>query len=116
MKLFIQILAILIGGYILATFLPWYSIAFAALVGGYYLHSGMNFLGGFLGASLLWGLKIFLITSASSNDLGERVARIFPVKEEVWLILVSMVIAGLVGGMAAVTGGLMRGRKYAGVR
>lgn len=111
MRLLLQIIAIVITGYLLTLFTPWYGIAFAAFVWGYFLFSSLNFVGGFLGAAALWGLKIYLITSSTTNDLAHRVSLILKVNQELYLILITLLIAGLTGGVAALTGGLLRSRR-----
>ena len=91
--------------------LPWYSIAFVAFVFGYWLNSGWNFVSGFFGVATLWGIKLFKITSVAANDFVSQVAAILPVKETWVLIVATLFIGGMVGGLAATTGGLMRRRK-----
>ena len=109
MRLFIQIPAIVLFGFIFELFLPWYSVAFVAFVFGYLLNSESNFAGGFLGVLLLWGLKIFFITSGAAVDFASKVAQIMdPMKEKWILILVTLIIGGLVGGFACVTGAALK--------
>jgi hypothetical protein len=111
MRLYIQVPAIILFGYIFALFLPWYGVAFVAFVFGYLLDSESNFLGGFLGVALLWGLKIFLISDSSSVDLATKVAQIMPVQEKWILIVVTLVLGGLVGALACVTGASAKMRR-----
>lgn len=113
MRLYIQIPAIALFGYLLALFLPWYSVAFVAFVFGYALNSESNFIGGFLGVALLWGIKIFFILSDSVSDLADRVARIFPFGEKWILVAVTLTIGGLVGGFACMTGASLKAKKKA---
>ena len=112
MRLFLQIAAIIFFGYLFELFLPWYSVAFVAFVFGYLLDSESNFFGGFLGVALLWAIKIMMITSGSSVDLASKVALIMDPIEEKWLLtLVTLVLGGLVGGLACVTGASARKEK-----
>lgn len=111
MKIIIQIVAIVLAGYLAEILLPWYSIAFVAFIAGYALNSGWNFLSGFLGVAALWGIKLFKITSVASTDLAGRVAAILPVKETWVLIAVTLLLGGLVSGLAATSGGLMRKKR-----
>ena len=108
MKFVIQFVAILFSAHLLALFMPWYSIALASFIMGFVLKSNTNFLAGFSAIALLWIFNAWLIDSASSADLTERVARIFSLKYEVVLYLVMGLIGGLVGGLAALTGSLLR--------
>lgn len=109
MRIYLQVPAIILFGYVFEAFLPWYSIAFVALVFGYLLDSESNFIGGFLGIALLWMLKIFLLTNSASVDLASKVAQIMePIGSKTMLTIITLVIGGLVGGLAAVTGASLR--------
>lgn len=109
MRLYVQIPAIIIFAFLLELFLPWYSIAFAAFVFGYFLDSESNFLGGFLAIALLWGIKIYFVMNDAAQDLVSKVAQIMdPIREPSLLIVATLVIGGLVGGFAAVTGASLR--------
>ena len=108
MKFLIQFVAILFSAHLLALFMPWYSIAIAAFVMGFLLKSNTNFLAGFSAIAVLWIFNAFLINTASSSDLTERVAKLLMVKYEIVLFVVMAVIGGLVGGFAALTGSLLR--------
>jgi hypothetical protein len=111
MKLYLQIPAIILFGYLFELFLPWYSIAFVAFVFGYLLDSESNFIGGFFGVAVLWGLKILLISSSASVDLAAKVAQIMTVNEKWILILINLVLGGLVGGFACIAGASARKEK-----
>jgi hypothetical protein len=108
MKFFLQLISIVIVSYLAELVAPWYAIAFVALVFGFLLYSKANFLAGFLAIVILWSLKIWLTLSNTDTDLAARVAQIFPVQKEVYLILLTVFIGGLVGGFAALTGALLR--------
>ncbi len=107
MKFIIQTIAIVILGFILELFLPWYCIALAAFAMGYLLRSQANFLAGFLGIGLLWLLKAWLMDSSSTTELADKVARIFPLGHKALLFLLTSVLGGLVGGFASLTGSLL---------
>ena len=108
MKFLIQFVAILFSAHLLALFMPWYSIALAAFVMGFILKSKTNFLAGFSAIATLWIFNAWLIDSASSSDLAERVAKLLMLKYKIVLFAVMAIIGGLVGGFAAVTGSLLR--------
>jgi hypothetical protein len=115
MRLIPQILAIALLGLVIEMILPWYSIAIVAFVFGYWLSSESNFLGGFIGIALLWGIKISLVLNGAATDLADRVALIFPFKERWILIVVTLLIGGLVGGLSAMSGGMLKkGARVAG--
>jgi hypothetical protein len=108
MKFILQVFGIAILAHMLGIFLPWYSIAIAAFVAGYALKSRANFIAGFLSIALLWAVKAWLMDSAASTDLAQRVAHIFTLKHKELLFLVMAVIGGLIGGFAALTGSLLK--------
>ncbi len=111
MKFVLQLIGIALLAYIFELFLPWYYIAVAAFIMGYLLKSRANFLAGFLGIAFIWVLKAWLIDSAGATDLAERVAHIFSLKQKELLFLVMAIVGGLVGGLGALTGGLLKGKR-----
>lgn len=110
MKIAVQFLFILILGFILELFLPWWSIAIAAFAGGMIFNSKWNFLVGFFAIALLWTMKALIIESNAAATLTDRVASIFMLSKPL-LFLVMAVIGGLVGGFAAMTGSALQGNK-----
>jgi hypothetical protein len=111
MKFLIQIIFILILGYLLELFLPWWSVAIAAALGGLIFNTRSNFGAGILAIGLLWMLKA-LITDAGSNvELADRVAMLLQVKQKSLLLLVTFLLSGLVGGFAAMAGSALRRNK-----
>lgn len=111
MKVIIQTIAIVILGFILELFLPWYSIALASLIMGYLLRSNANFMAGFLGIAFLWLLKAWTMDASSTTELADKVARIFPLQHKGFLFLLTSVLGGLVGGFASLTGSLLHQEK-----
>src|SRR5687768_13983253 len=110
MKFLLQVLIILILGYILELMLPWWSIAIAAFIAGLALNTRANFAAGFLGIALLWTLKALLIENSAAAPLTERVAAVFSLTKTL-LFVVTAVIGGLVGGFAAMAGSALRKKR-----
>jgi hypothetical protein len=108
MRFLLQFVFIIILGYILELFFPWYTIAVAAFLLGYALKSKANFLAGFLAIGLLWTAKAWLTDNAGDSDLANRVAHIFTLPNKSLLYAVMALVGGLVGGFAALTGALLR--------
>ena len=54
MRFPVQIVVIIVVGFFMELFLPWWSVAIAAFIGGLLVNTRMNFLAGFLGIGLLW--------------------------------------------------------------
>ena len=110
MRLTVQMVLILILGFFLELFLPWWSVAIAAFAGGVLVTTRMNFLGGFIAIGVLWLGKAMIMDLSTDSDLTSRVAAIFMLHSKTLLILLTLLLGGLVGGFAAMTGGAM-GRK-----
>lgn len=108
MRLAVQILVILVLGFFLVVFLPWWSVAVAAFAGGLLLNSRSNFLGGFIAIGALWIFKAMITEWTTDSDLADRVARIFMLHDKYILLVVTFVIIGLVGGFASMAGGALR--------
>jgi hypothetical protein len=113
MRFFIQLLVIALLALVFELFLPWWSIALAAAIGGYFLSSKVNFLAGFLGIAVLWIAYAFLISSNATAPLADRVAAMFSVNKTL-LIIITGIIGGLVGGFAAMAGGALKKEKKKG--
>jgi len=111
MRFLLQIIATAIAAFILEIFLPWYSIAIAAFVFGFVFKSRANFLAGFLAIAILWAIKIWILTGTSSSDLPARVAQLFTLPKSEYLLLISIIIGGFVGGFAALTGAILRPKR-----
>jgi len=113
MKFAIQTIAISLTALILELFLPWYGIALAAFTFGYSLKSNANFLAGFIGITLTWGFQILRLDLQAATELTQSVASIVGLKEKYQLIVITLLLGGLIGGMAALTGSLLnQERKY----
>ncbi len=113
MKTAIQIISILIIAFILELFLPWWTIAIAAFIGGLVFNTRVNFLSGFLAIAFLWTFKALLTENAAAAPLTDRVATIFSLSKPL-LFLLTAVIGGLVGGFAAMAGSALNKKKIKG--
>jgi len=72
----------------------------------------ISFLAGFLSIFSLWILLTLIIDTANGHILSERTAMILPFNGSTWLlILVTGLIGGTLGGMAAMSGSLLRSHK-----
>jgi hypothetical protein len=91
--------------------LPWWSLALVAfLVGlGLALSGGAAFGIGFGGAALSWLLPAVWLNEGNNGLLAHRVAQLLPLGgSAAALVLVTAVLAGLVGGLAALAGSWIR--------
>lgn len=110
-RLGLIIVTVAVLGLLLAQFLPWWSIALAGLVAGWFLrgHRGRSFLGGFVGGWLLWAGAALTISLTTGSDLADKFSTLMGFGGNgMVLALISGVIAGLVAGIAAFTGDSIR--------
>lgn len=111
MRFPVQILIIVTLGFFLELLLPWWSIAIAAFAGGALVHTRMNFAAGFAATGILWVGKALITNLSTDSDLASKVARTFMLHNTALLLVVTFILAGLVGGFSAMSGGALR-RKY----
>lgn len=106
MKFLIQILTTIIISFVLELFLPWWTIAIASFAVAYLIDnkSLMSFFAGFLGIAILWVGMAFYIDQTTHSILTEKVNRLLPLNA----FLLTGLIGGLVGGLSALTGSLLR--------
>lgn len=85
---------------------PWWTMAIGAfLVGFVFSNSGFkSFLAGFIAISLLWlGLSLY-VDNVTQSILTEKISHLFPLN----LFLLTSLVGGLVGGLASMTGSLLK--------
>ncbi|ALW84216.1 hypothetical protein AUC43_03360 [Hymenobacter sedentarius] len=91
--------------------LPWWSMAVVAFALGFTLmpSGGAAFGAGFGGAGLSWLVPAAWLAYQNEGLLAHRVAQLLPLGgSAVVLVLVTGVVAGLVGGVAALAGTWLR--------
>lgn len=108
MKFFLQILITILSCLLLQLLLPWWSMAIGTAVVAYLTGNKgfVSFVAGFLSIALLWGLFAFYIDLKTSSILTEKINQLLPVNAFALTILVG----GLVGGFAALTGALLKSK------
>jgi hypothetical protein len=96
--------------FILQYFLPWWTLAIGAFIGGYaFGKNGWSaFASGFVAVGLLWLVASIFIDVQTQSILTEKVARIFPTKTTTLLFVLTAIIGGLPAGFAALTGKLVK--------
>jgi hypothetical protein len=110
MKFILQVILIALLAYLFELFLPWWSVAIAAFIGGIVLNTRANFFAGFLAIALLWAIAALVIEVGAAAPLTERVAKIFSLPKPA-LFAVTSILGALVGGFACMTGGALRQQK-----
>ena len=110
MKFIIAILLTIGIGFLAHQLMPWWVIVIvAALVAvGMGLKTGSAFLSGFLGAALLWGIYATWINMGNDGILASRVGALLGGLGEASLIMITALLAGILGGLGALTGSLGR--------
>jgi len=104
-------LLIFILAFLAQLFLPWWVITplcfgLAAVLGG---KGGRAFWAGFLGVGLGWLRLAGWLNIRNDGLLAHRVAQLLPLGGQSWLlVLVTAIIGGLVGGLAALAGAWAR--------
>jgi len=114
MKFIVAIILTAMLAFISGLFLPWWGIAIAALLVALVIHqkSGKAFLSGLLGVSILWGALSFWINIKNDGILSVKIAKILPLNgNQVYLILLTALVGGLVAGFAAMSGSYLRSSK-----
>jgi hypothetical protein len=111
MKSLIAIFSTAVLSFLVGIFLPWWTIAVAAGLVALLLpqKSLTSFLCGFAGVFFLWlGLTIW-IDQSNGGILSTRMAQVLPVGGNVLLLhLLTALVGGLIGGLAALSGKHLR--------
>jgi hypothetical protein len=111
MKLFISILITALLSFVAGIFLPWWTMALAAMLVALCIHQSpfRSWLTGFLALFLLWGGLALGIDAKNQHVLSTKLAEIFQLGGSSFLlILVTALVGGLVAGFAALTGSYIR--------
>jgi hypothetical protein len=103
-------LIILILSFICSYFSPWWMIAVIAFLAAFFMNKkpGMSFLAGFAAVFVAWSILTLLKSIPNDNILAGRVAKLFQLPNWILLLLVTAFIGGLVGGMSALSGALVK--------
>lgn len=106
--LFVIILVLsFIGSYLL----PWWAAALIAFLAALFIGgtSGKAFLSGFGAIFVLWMILALMKSLPNDNVLAGRVIQLFPLPHQwILLLLITALIGGLVGGLAALSGVLTK--------
>jgi hypothetical protein len=107
------LLAILTGGLgaVTSLFFPWWSLVLVAFILGAIipLKWGVSaFFGGFLGGGLYWGLAILVLSYRNGGILADRIGELLGGLGGPGLIVSATALAGILSGLAALTGYLAR--------
>ena len=103
-------LFIAITAWLLGLAFPWWTVAIPGLIFGTLLaESGKSaFLWGFLGIGALWFIQALLAHLINDGILTTRIAELFSLPTPILVILITVLIGGLIGGLTTLTGYLFR--------
>ncbi|RSK31081.1 hypothetical protein [Hymenobacter metallilatus] len=107
----VLLLLILVSAVLAQLFLPWWSVVplCLGLAAWRSTSIGGAFLAGLLGAGLSWWLPAVWLNTHGAGLLATRVATLIPLGGNTGLlVLVSGLLLGLAGGLAALSGALFR--------
>jgi hypothetical protein len=100
-------LIILILSFVSSYFLPWWVAALIAFLAALFIGktSGRSFWSGFGAIFILWVILALLKSIPNDNILAGRVIQLFPLPHNwILLLIITALIGGLVGGLAALSG------------
>ena len=107
MKFIVSFLICPLLAYALGMLLPWWSVAIAGLLTGFFIpqHRLLSFLSCFLGVLIFVGGLIYYISDANNHIIAQKIGLlVLKDKNELMIIGVSALIAALVAGISAITG------------
>jgi hypothetical protein len=113
MRIFATIISITLLCALAEWMLPWWSVAIVALVVSILtaLNPGRAFLAGFCGVGLWWLIAALVRDIPNHHILSIRMAELMHLPGYAFFILVSVIIGGLTGGMAASAGALVNRKR-----
>ncbi|NGP75378.1 hypothetical protein G3570_01950 [Balneolaceae bacterium YR4-1] len=100
------IILVALLSWVLGLFLPWWSLAIPCVLLGAWLgkSGGRSFIYGFLGIALLWLIQSLFIHIGNAGVLTSRIGELLSLPDPILVIVISIIIGGLAGGMSTMTG------------
>ena len=110
MRLLLFIISIALLSAVAEYFLPWWMIAVIPFCISLAMNrrAGVSFLAGFIGIASFWLLAVLFKDIPNEHILSRRMAIVFKLPNYGILILVVTLIGGVIGGLSAAAGALMR--------
>jgi hypothetical protein len=101
-----QVLLIFAGSALLQFMFPWWSLMFPTIAVSYLTGrgAGSSFIAGFLAIGLLWLSLSLYIDWSTGSMLSQKIAQLFPGKSLIVVRLLTVLVGGLTGGLASLTG------------
>jgi hypothetical protein len=103
-------LIILILSFASGYFLPWWVVAIAAFLTAFIVGktSGQSFWSGFSAVFIGWTVLALFKSVPNDHILAKRVATMFHLPHWIFILFVTALIGGLVGGLSALSGVLLK--------
>lgn len=103
-------LLLALSAWLLSLILPWWSLVIPALILGAWLGRTdlFSFSFGFLGVGGWWLIQTLIIHIYNEGILTTRIAELFNLPSAWMIILITVVIGGLAGGLSTLTGYLFK--------
>jgi len=97
---------ILLLAFICGYLVPWWVACILAFGAAWFLGktSGQAFWSGFCGLGLAWLALALLKSFPNEHILATRVAQLFHLPHWLWLLLITVLVGALAGGMSALSG------------
>src|SRR6266542_2593220 len=111
MKIATIILLTIILSFTAGLYLPWQSIALVSFVIAVIIWQkpGIAYVTGFVSMFLLWALLAWWIDAQNNSILSVRMAALFQLgRSSFLLIVITGLVAGIVGGLSALSGSYLR--------
>jgi len=106
MKFIIRTIIIVVASHFSLLYFPWWSMAICAFFAGAII-AGKNlstFFSGFIGLGLLWFTQAFITHNDSGGILSNKIAALFSLSDGIYMVLVTGIVAGIVGGFSTLSG------------
>ena len=110
MKLFLRLIIIGVLTYFLSMMTPWWIVVVIGFVVGWLIPGGVlnSFMSGFLGVGIVWLGHSWKLDVTNDSQFSSMILQIVPLGDTLLLIALVGVIGGLCGGLATLTGALIR--------
>lgn len=110
MKFIFRFLIIILLGYFLPFYLPWWILIIICFLVGFFIpgNSFTVFNAGFLGGGVVWMGLSFKLDSDTQSIMSEKIVQLMPFDDATLLIIIAGLIGAIVGGFSAVSGGSLR--------
>jgi hypothetical protein len=111
MRFLLSILLTFIFAFLLALWLPWWSIAIASFsIAAIFRQSPLkSFLSGFISLFILWGMLAWWIDIKNQSILSRKIALILPLGGSSFLlIIITAFVGALIAGLAALSASFLR--------